>query len=176
MVVGGVAAILRGRLRTTQDLDLIIENNKGNISLFLNLIKTMEFEVLDEQVKFGLVEGFNISISDKKSFLRIDLKVAKTPDDNDVFKNSNQEEYEGKSVLLATIDQILYGKVLYIGEIEDISDTELLEYNDVLDFVAIYQAHREDTNLIWLKKKAEGKGLGKTLSRLLRLARVMMIL
>ena len=78
VIIGGVAAIIRGRVRTTNDLDLIVENRPDKLKLFFDALKSHQFDILDKQISYALKEEFNISIFDKKSILRIDLKIAKT--------------------------------------------------------------------------------------------------
>lgn len=76
VIVGGLAAIIKGKPRTTMDIDLIIENDLEKIQLFLKALKLHDFEVLEDQVKLSLKEGAPLSIFDKKSILRLDIKVA----------------------------------------------------------------------------------------------------
>ncbi len=137
---------------------------------FFDELKIQGFEVLDQQLKMGLAEGANISIFVKNSLLRIDLTIAKKPDELDALNSAILTKFEDTHLNLASVDQVLYGKVLYLGDVEEVPDEELLEYNDVLDFLAIYL--RNKNNLDWnlLKAKVASKNLVKTLLRLKKLA------
>jgi predicted nucleotidyltransferase len=66
VIVGGFAAIFRGRPRTTTDIDIIVEK--------------------DIQVKIAMDEGSNIYFFDKQSVLRIDFRVAKNLDEKEVYE------------------------------------------------------------------------------------------
>ena len=48
VIVGGFAAIFRGKPRTTMDLDLIIEDNHQKLYKFLDELKKVEFDVPNE--------------------------------------------------------------------------------------------------------------------------------
>jgi len=170
VIVGGVAVIVHGRPRTTTDLDLIVENDRERLAKFLSELKTQQFEVLDQQVKAGLAEGANISIFVKSSLLRIDLTVAMKRDELEALDSAIQTHFEDMILNLASIDQVLYGKLLYLGDIEDVPEEELLEYNDVLDFLAIYLRNKDNINWDLLNRKATQQNLEKTLRCLQKLA------
>jgi hypothetical protein len=167
VIVGGYAAILRGVPRTTTDLDLIIANVPGKIPLFLDELKNNKFEVLDNQVEMAFAEGANASIYDTESALRIDLKIATKRDELEVLNSAVEEIYEEISIQVAPVEEILYGKLLYLGDISDIPDAELLEYSDVRDFVYIFR-RQSDLDLEWLTSKANERGLDRTLQRLIK--------
>ncbi|HUX98199.1 MAG TPA: hypothetical protein VMV49_01475 [Candidatus Deferrimicrobium sp.] len=167
VIVGGFAAIFRGRPRTTTDIDMIVENNIQKINRFLEVLKTVDFEVMENQVKTAINEGSNLSFFDKLSVLRIDFKVAKKLDENEVLEQAKLEHYKGIKIQLASIEQILYGKILYLGDISDLPDSELLENTDVLYFISVFR-RAKIVDLIWLTSKVKQKGLESTLKRLLK--------
>ena len=169
VIVGGFAAIFRGKPRTTMDLDLIVEDNHQKLHKFLNELKKVDFDVFDEQIQIAIKERTHISIFDKKSILRIDLKIAKNLDEFEVLSQGKSESYKGMKLLIAPVEQILYGKILYIGNISHIPDSELLEINDVLDFINVYRRSK-NINLDWLRSKIKEKGLIKTLQNILKLS------
>ena len=139
VIVGGFAINIRSRPRTTMDLDLIIEDDPFKISMLLEVLKNLHFDVMESQTQSALAEGTNASIFDESSPLRIDLKVARKPDDLLALDNGQWEDTEGLRLRIASAELILFGKVVYLGNIRDIPDSELLEYNDVRDFVNLYQ-------------------------------------
>ncbi len=167
VIVGGFATILRGRPRTTTDLELIIENNPEGVENFLKSLSEEGFDVMEKQVRMAITEGTNASIFDNQSPLPIDSKVAKKADDLNALTSAVKESYLGISIQVASVEQILYGKVLYLGDISDIPDTELLEYQDVRDFVNVFREQQEIINLDLLKENVKRIGLTRTLERLL---------
>ncbi|HMF29982.1 MAG TPA: hypothetical protein VKK79_01105 [Candidatus Lokiarchaeia archaeon] len=170
VIVGGYAAILRGVPRTTTGLDLIIANVPSKISLFLDELKNNQFEVLDNQIQMAFAEGANASIYDSESALRIDLKIARKSDELEVLNSAVEEVYEEITLRVAPAEEILYGKLLYLGDISDIQDAELLEYSDIRDFVYIF--HRQsELDINWLTSKAKERELDLTLQRLIKISK-----
>ena len=168
IIVGGFAAIYRGKPRTTLDLDIIIENNLNKINKFFELLKTNNFDVMDEQIAFALKERTNISIFDNESILRIDLKIARNPEEIATLNGAQDEKYKELNLKMASVEQILWGKILYMGNILEIPESELLDSNDVLDFIYVFQQAKK-IDMDWLRSKVEFKGLDKILDKLVNL-------
>ncbi|MHA1670159.1 MAG: DUF6036 family nucleotidyltransferase [Promethearchaeota archaeon] len=166
VIVGGIAVIYYGHVRATQDIDIIIEDNYPKISQFMELLKTYEFDVLDDQFKLAYEEKTNISIFDKNSFLRLDIKVADKNQEQEVLNNAKKEKILRKDLFIAPLEYVLIGKLIYMGLIDDIPNSELLEYQDIIDFLTLFHANKEKIDLTFLKDKAKQIGLKNTLDRL----------
>ncbi len=166
VIVEGIAVIHYGHVRATQDIDIIIEDNDSKISQFIGLLKTYEFDVLDDQFKLAYQEKTNLSIFDKKSFLRLDLKVANKKLEHEVLNHAKKEKILGKDLCIAPLEYVLIGKLLYMGLIDDIPNSELLEYQDIVDFLTLFHANKETIDLAFLNNKAKQIGLKTTLDRL----------
>ena len=169
VVVGGVAVIISGRPRTTTDLDLIVEKDINKIKKFIERLKQMDFDVSQDQIDYALKEGFQLSIFDNRSFLRIDLTVASTKNHRNALNSAREAVFNKLTIKIPSIEEILYGKILYIGRIEDVEKKELLEYNDVIDFIVIYNANNKSINIEQLRAMVSGVGLLGTLNRILKL-------
>ncbi|TFG25457.1 MAG: hypothetical protein EU529_01080 [Promethearchaeota archaeon] len=167
VIVGGIAVIHYGHIRATQDIDIIIEDDPSKFSQFLGLLRSFNFDVMEEQIKMAYQEHTNISIFDNESFLRLDIKVADKKRELDVLKNAINEKILGLELSIAPIEYVLIGKIIYMGKIDDIPDSELLEYQDIIDFLTIFHANREKVNLALISSKIEEIGLNSTLKRLL---------
>jgi len=170
VIVGGLAAILRGGSRNTSDIDVIIENEPNLGDKLIKAFKAQDFDVMESQLKMAIDEGFNTSIFIKDSIIRIDLKIAKNSDEYEVIKESETWNFKDVHFPIASVEQILYGKILYLGDIKDLSDDELLDFNDVRDFLNVYQSAKS-INMAWLKMKAKKKGLSETFNRILAKAK-----
>ena len=171
VIVGGLAAIIHGRSRTTMDIDLIVEDKREIILIFVSLLEKANFDVSKHQILDALDKGYNISIFDNLSYIRLDIKPAKSTDEKEVLENAIKEEYHDMILKIASNEQILYGKLMYIGNIDDLSDEELVRFNDVLDFCVIYDKYKDSINLTWLRKKAEQLSLLNTLERLIAISK-----
>ncbi len=169
VIVGGVAAIIKGKMRTTADLDLILENDGNKIKKIIEQLRENNFEISEEQFQYGIEEGFQIPIFDEKSSMRIDLKIAASKQDQDALNERQIENYLGEQVYLPSLEQILFGKIWFLGDVEDETDENLLEYNDTLDFIAIFQLFQSEIDIDRLRNKTQKVDLEKTLDRLLNL-------
>lgn len=170
VIVGGFAAIFRGRPRTTMDVDIIIEKDLKKIYEVIKILEKKDFDINEKTIQIAINDGTNVSIFDKRSVLRIDMKIASSSDEFEVLKNAIPENYKDNKIMIASVEQILYGKILYLGDISDISDEEFLEFNDILDFINVYQ-RASSIDIKWLYSKVRKKELESTLDRLLEYMR-----
>lgn len=169
VIVGGIAVIHYGHIRTTQDIDLIIEDDVSKLSQFVSLLDAYEFDVMKDQFEMAYKEKTNISIFDKKSFLRRDIKIADKKREYEVLNNAMRETIFGKELFITPLEYVLIGKLIYMGQIDDIPDSEILEYQDVIDFLTIYHANRDRIDIPFLKQKAKEMDLENPLKNLLEL-------
>ena len=169
VIVGGIALIHYGHVRTTQYIDLIIENDPSKISNLIKLLKNYEFDVMSDQLYKGYKEKTNVTVFDNRSYLRLDIKFAEKESENEVLKNAKQVKILDKSLLIAPLEYVLIGKILYIGQVEDIPDSGLLEYQDIIDFLTLFHVNKENLDLVFLEKKIKELGLDSTLKRLIEI-------
>lgn len=166
VVVGGMAAIHRGSPRTTSDIDVIMSIGPGDGDRLIDAFTNAGYIVLEEQLRLVFLEGHNASIYLPSSVIRVDIKVARKPDEAEVIAQAEDATYKGLSFKIATVEQVLYGKVMYLGDVSDLDDDELLDFNDARDFVSVFQsASRVDID--WVRCKTRAIGLEQTLDRLL---------
>nr|MDO8118285.1 hypothetical protein [Candidatus Sigynarchaeota archaeon] len=102
VIVGGVAAIFRGKPRTTMDVDIIVDDDMHKIELFLNALKREHFDVLDEQARLGFNMNESVPIFDMNSVLRLDVKIAHDQHEKNVLRDATDETIKGIPVKLAT--------------------------------------------------------------------------
>jgi hypothetical protein len=169
VIVGGIAVIHYGYVRGTQDVDIIIEDDSTKFKQLIGLLKSYDFNVLEDQFYMGYHEKTQISIFDNKSYFRLDMKIASSRNEKDVLNNAKIAKILGSDMFIAPIEYILIGKILYMGKIDDIPDSELLEYQDILDFLTIYNANKENINMSLIHKKVQEIGLLSTFKRLVSL-------
>ena len=167
VIVGGIAVIHYGHVRATQDIDIIIEDDSSKISQFKGLLRNSNFDVMEDQFEKAYEEHTNVSIFDNESFLRLDIKVANKKRERDVLQNAVVKKIFGQELRIASLEYVLIGKIIYMGEISDIPESELLEYQDIIDFLTLFHANRENVDLNLIKSKIKQVGLESTLKRLL---------
>jgi predicted nucleotidyltransferase len=169
VIVGGFAAILHGSPRTTSDIDMIVKVEKKQIPILIEAFRQEGFDIMESQITLALNEGANASIFRKDTVIRIDLKAARNYDELEVLQQAKTEHFRDNNIQMASVEQILYGKILYLGDISDLEDEELLDFNDARDFVNVYRTAKK-LDLNWLKQKVKNKNLEETLNRLLKKA------
>jgi hypothetical protein len=167
VIVGGLAAIIKGKPRTTMDIDIIVEDEESKINIFLQKLKLYNFDVMEEQVNWAFHSGVNASIFDELSPMRLDVKIARKPIDVDALNSAEIEDYFGVPIKIASLNFILLGKIWFLGDISDVQDSEFLEYNDIKDFINVYLENKDRVDITVLKTKVDELGLGTTLTRIL---------
>ncbi|MBN2150988.1 MAG: hypothetical protein JW839_06070 [Candidatus Lokiarchaeota archaeon] len=168
VVVGGVAAIIKGKARTTMDVDIIIEDDMPKVFLFLSTLKNEGFDVSPEQARIGFALNEDVPVFDTRSVLRLDLKIARTDDEVRVLENGELDAIEGIPLRVAKPEFILFGKVWFLGDVSDLDDAELLQFNDVQDFINVVLENK-DIDMKLLETLVQEKKLMGTLNRLLDL-------
>ena len=167
IIVGGVTIIHYGHVRTTTDIGLILENKPSEFGKFINILKKNDFDVMEDQFFQGIKEGTNITIFDNKSYFRLDLKIANNNRENILLDKAIMKELFDSNLLIPSLEDVLVGKILYIGNIEDIPYSELLEYQDIIDFLTLFHANEESINLKYLEEEIRNIGLELTFNKLL---------
>jgi predicted nucleotidyltransferase len=166
VIVGGFAAIIRGRARTTTDIDIIVDRSPELVLLLLDCLAQNGLDVMKEQARMAMAEGSTITILDTASYARVDLKLAKTKDELEVLSTAIAESYENRVIKVATIEEILFGKLLYMGPIDDITDEEILNYADALDFFVLYDQYKNALDMQLLARKIKQHHLEASFAKL----------
>ncbi len=166
MIVGGIAVIHYGFVRSTQDVDIILEDDKTKFPVLFKLFKKYEFDFDERQFLLGYQEKTNISIFDKRSRMRLDVKIASRSGEEDVLKNAIQDEILGNKLYIAPLEYVLLGKIVYMGQINTIPEADLYEYQDIIDFLTIYHANKDQIDEDFLEKKTKELSLESTWKRL----------
>jgi len=169
VIVGGVAVIHYGHIRNTQDIYIIIEDDKSKFNLFLDLLEENDFDVMRDQFNMAYKENTNVSIFDNKSFLRLDIKFAKSNIEKMTLDSACCENVFGKKIYIASLNNILIGKIIYMGDISSISNSKLLGFQDVIDFLTIFHANKDRIDLDLLKKEVKRLGMQDRLDKLLQI-------
>ena len=166
VIVGGIAVIHYGHLRTTQDVDILIEDNPSKIGQLIGLLRAHDFDVMEDQFRMAYQEGTNASVFDNKSFFRLDIKAVNNKRELDVLDNAIPKDVFGLQIKMAPLEYVLLGKLLYMGNIGDLTDSELLEFQDVSDFLTLFYANKKRINFSLLEKKITEYGLFNRYKRL----------
>ncbi|NHI94317.1 MAG: hypothetical protein EAX96_17630 [Candidatus Lokiarchaeota archaeon] len=166
VIVGGIAIIHYGHIRATHDVDLIIENDSSKFPQLLKLLKSNDFDVIEDQFYKGYKENTHISIFDIKSYMMLDIKISTKESEKEIIKNSLKQSVFGSEIKIASLEQVLIGKILYLGNIDEVPDSDILEYQDVFDFLTLYHSNKQKIDEKLIEEKIKEVGLESTLNRL----------
>lgn len=150
VLVSGYVAILFGRNRTSEDIDLLIE--ESNFEKFLQLWNELseKFECLntnspEKAYKEFLLEGTAIRFSEKKKYVpNIEVKFAKTELDKWTVENRKKVLLNNKKLFISPIELQITFKLL-LGSKKDIEDARYL--------YRIFKEYLKKDVLLYFKQK-----------------------
>lgn len=131
MLVGGVATVFHGQIRTTQYLDLWIQDTPENRKSLTKVLIDMQVPGASHYEKVDLVPGWSTINIGKQGFVA-DLmsytKVFGKPDFEDCFKRARKGEFTGVPItVIAKTDLIREKEAL--ARPKDLEDVENLRKN-----------------------------------------------
>ena len=153
VVVGGIAVLIYGRSRFTNDIDIIIDHNRLDRKDFINYLTEKNFDVrLEDLEGLNLKEHCSIFFSEYQ--FRVDLKG----------KYSEKEEYTLKTAIITRFNDI---------ELKVASPISTIVYKlvfgseqDYEDALAVYVRNKEKINMEILMQEAKKRGVHKKLKKL----------
>jgi hypothetical protein len=139
LVAGGVAVVLHGYLRTTADLDLIVQLEPENILRALRALESLGYrprapvsaeDFADESIRESWIQEKNLQVfsfwSDQSPQLEVDLFVREPFDFEAVYKQTKETQLDKTSVRVIPRD-ILIDMKRRTGRPRDLEDAEALE-------------------------------------------------
>ncbi len=139
LVVGGVAVVLHGHLRTTAALDLVVALDEGNARRAVEALESMGFrprapvpaaQFADPQARDSWVVEKGLSVfsmwSDQVAGLEVDLFVKEPFDFEQGYARSIEVTLDSTSARIASLEDLLAMKRA-AGRPQDLADIEALE-------------------------------------------------
>lgn len=120
VIVGGISVLTWGRIRSTEDIDIIVDHTQLNIDDFTRYLRKHDFfaEVEDFQ---GFNEKGHCSILKKGSLFRLDF-VGKYSIDKEIsLKEAKEVEYHGLTLLMDSPENLIAHKLKFAADF-DIED------------------------------------------------------
>ena len=139
LVVGGVAVVLHGHLRTTGDLDLVVELSPTNLDRALDALEGSGFQprppvplrsFADPETRRSWVKEKNLRVfslwhPDFPGF-EVDLFVEEPFDFDEVWRRRVEVELEGSTTFIVALDDLVALKKAS-GRAQDLEDIEALQ-------------------------------------------------
>jgi len=156
VIVGGIAAILYGRPRTTLDIDIVISQaNLADITRLEQTLKKNGFSISDNEILEAVNQKSHCSIFFKDYVYRIEIHGVYNPLNDRCLKNR---------LLMKVFEQ-----KAYVQKAEDLIIAKLI-YNsqqDLEDAFAILKRQQSTLDRTYLRKIATLEGLGEQLDKFL---------
>lgn len=133
-VVGGYAAIVWGRMRSTYDIDLIIDQDRIEIPSFVTFLRSINLLADTQDIQSAFRERSHSSILFKESpAYRIDLKGIYSSEDREAIESAKIVEYRGQVIHFGSPENLIAHKLKFGSErdIEDALVVLLVQKNNI---------------------------------------------
>ena len=132
-LIGGLAASIRGRVRVTADIDIVVDCDVLKAIEFLDQLDKRAYRPFVEDPQLSIRQFFILPIEDVKSGIRIDLAIGESGFEKMIVQRASTPD--GYSVPVATAEDLLLMKLM-AGRTQDLSDVEgIVELNrDAIDW------------------------------------------
>jgi len=154
VIVGGVAAVYYGRPRTTVDVDLVIRFESGAVEKICAAWSKHDFDVSPGEMRDAVRESAHISIFDRDSPYRLDLRGSTTAIDEASLARKRRVEIYGEDAWIEAPEDLVIAKLAY-GSPQDMGDVRA---------ILIRQRGKLDTR--YLKEQAQKTNVGEALAKI----------
>ena len=138
LIVGGVAVVLHGHLRTTADLDVVIQLSNSNLSSALQVLKNLDFSprapvnldaFADENTRREWVEDKGLTVfslwSPKFPAFELDVFVVEPFDFDEVYSRALSVDLGDAQATVVSLEDLIQLKK-FSGRTQDLADIEAL--------------------------------------------------
>ena len=120
-LIGGLASSIRGRVRVTADIDIVVDCDVAKAVEFLEQLDEKLYRPFVEDPQLSIRQFFILPIEDVESGIRIDLAIGESGFEKMIVQRASMPD--GYSIPVATAEDLLLMKLL-AGRIQDISDVK----------------------------------------------------
>ena len=144
-IVGGMAVNCWGNIRTTTDIDVIIDLT--NVEEFIEKLKEKGFRVRKEDIEKALKEKSHFTIFDKEYVYHIDAKGVYSEREKESLSMRREIKIDGIRIYVSSPEDTIANKLLF-GSEQDIKDAE-----------SIYVRQKEKIDVAYLGKRCRELGV-----------------
>jgi hypothetical protein len=155
VIVGGVAVVSWGNLRTTRDVDIIISIGEKDVEDLVDALQGRDLAVSADDVRNSLEEKTHFTVFDKLSDFHADIKGTYTGHDESALRRRREVEIGDMTVYIASPEEIIAMKLFY-GSEQDIKDAE-----------GVYLRQKNRLDLPYLKKLCDELGVLSDFERIM---------
>jgi hypothetical protein len=111
-LIGGLAASLRGQPRVTVDVDLVIAADVGRTLALIPSLAGSAFEPLFEGAEEVVERSFMLPLRHRTTGVKVDVAVGLSGFEQQVIRRAEPMSLAGKTVVVATAEDLLIMKTL----------------------------------------------------------------
>ena len=153
MITGGAAVGFWGHIRTTMDIDILIQIHNKQIDSFLSSIKNDAYVDIGETKK-AISARRMFNIIHRKTCFKIDLIPLKEKDIYEIekFKNRIKVDFQSKYIFVISPEDLIISKLLW-------SKSAGGSERQIKDCESIYRLNYENLDLNYIEKWAKTLGV-----------------
>jgi len=157
VIVGGFAAIVWGRVRTTYVIDIIVDHKKLNIKNFIMFLETNELSAEENDLSQAFSERSHSTILVmEKPFFRIDLQGIYSDLDEEAIAKAKKVNYKDQIIQFCSPENLIAHKLSF-GSDRDLEDAEV-----------IFIAQKSSLNMSYLKSLCSRLNVTEILMKLIQ--------
>jgi len=143
VIVGGIAVVAWGNIRTTRDIDIILYINAKDADGLEAALKKEKFSIQAEDIRDALKERSHFTIFDELSEYYIDTKGIYSENDRITLERRRRVSSADFAFFVASPEDTVANKLLF-GSEQDVKDAE-----------GIYARQFENMDMAYLEKRCE---------------------
>ncbi|NMM50333.1 nucleotidyltransferase [Marinigracilibium pacificum] len=129
MIIGGLATVFYGHIRTTKDLDIWMKEVPANISILVNALKISNIPFIDSYLNVKLISGRSILTIGKDKEIVVNfmeyIKAYKNEDFLKCYKRATRSRFQDIQLTIISLKDLIWEKE-HFGRYKDLYDVKQL--------------------------------------------------
>ncbi len=146
-IVGGIAVVCWGNIRTTRDVDVIMDLKHEKIQEFVDVLCANGFSIDEYEIQEALKEKSHFTIFDTLSVYHIDAKGAYGAGEKQTIKTERKIDNNGVEILMASPEDTIINKLIFARE------------HDINDAIGIYVRQTGKLDEKYIEENAKKRGV-----------------
>ncbi len=160
-IVGGIAILFYGLVRSTQYLDIIVDQKMLDISDFVSFLTNNGFHISEEDLQIALNEKSHSTIFYKDLLFRVDLKGIYSNTEQETVKTAQKKKFAEFEFRLCSPESLIVHKLVY-GSERDLEDAlaifirlkEKFDFSELERFAIMLNMEKQLEELINISEKS----------------------
>jgi len=159
MITGGSAVGFWGHIRTTMDIDVVIDITRDQVPAFVQSIEQDAY-IESSAVHEALAHGTMFNVISNATFFKVDLvPLRNEPYEQKKFNRRIPMEYRDRKIYVISPEDLIISKLLW-------SKSMGTSERQIRDCSSIYELNRDDLDLTYIEKWINTLNLDEEFSKL----------